>query len=292
MSLAAAAPAVLAAAIVTAMGLRDWNLRNTAAVRIYAAALLAAAGAVALVAGANAAGFILGLGPVATALAWCGLGTHEPVAAAIGVPALAIVAWMTTRTSRIVTGHLRTVRAVRHEGPLAVITSDQRFAYAVPTGGGCVVVSSAMLASLAPRERQAMLAHERAHLRLHHHWYVLLAETCVAILPALRPLARQLRHATERAADEAAAVVVRDRRIVARAIASAALAGAPPTVPSIAGGSVARRVEALVFPERVRSAGPMVSAAVGAVVLTAALALSLQAHHVVGLAMHVCGLDG
>ena len=145
----------------------------------------------------------------------------------------------------------------------------------MPTKAGCVVVSTGLLAALTPAERRAVFAHERAHLCFGHHRHVLLAEVCVAVLPPLRAIAGQLRHATERAADEAAAAHVNDRGIVARAIGAVALGSPMVGVPGLGGGSVPRRVEALLFPDRERLAGRRVSSlAVGVATRNASVKLS------------------
>ena len=121
----------------------------------------------------------------------------------------------------------------------------------------------------------AVFAHERAHLRLRHHRYLLAAELSRSVLPFIRPLTRQLHHATERAADEAAVdAVAGERSIVATAIARAAL-GTPAigTIPALGGGSVPRRLEALLWPEREARAGAMTSmvAACGGLVIVGAM---------------------
>ncbi len=64
-------------------------------------------------------------------------------------------------------------------------------------------------------KRRALLAHEQAHLDLGHHRY-LRASEMTASFPLLGPLARAVRFSTERWADEEAASVVGDRRVVAR----------------------------------------------------------------------------
>ena len=110
----------------------------------------------------------------------------------------------------------------------------------------------------------------------------------MAVLPPLRAIADQLRHATERAADEAAATHVNDRGIVARAIGAAALGSPMLGVPGLGGGSVPRRVEALLFPDRERLAGRRVSFLAVGVAVAAGTAVGVQLHHFGVLIDHLC----
>jgi Zn-dependent protease with chaperone function len=106
-----------------------------------------------------------------------------------------------------------------------VVTGDAAAdAYAVPGRPGRIVVSAGMLDALDPAGRAALLAHERAHLSGRHHWFTGAARLAAAANPLVRPLAGAVEYTVERWADEAAAAAVGDRRLVATAIASAALA--------------------------------------------------------------------
>ncbi|MBO1330412.1 M56 family metallopeptidase [Streptomyces sp. VRA16 Mangrove soil] len=144
-------------------------------------------------------------------------------------------------------------------GDLSVDDHHHPYAYALPgTRGasGSVVVSSAMLQALAPAERDALLAHERAHLRGRHHLFLGAAQLCAILHPALRALRPALSFHLERLADEAAASAVGDRRLTARAISRAALAAhdsrtRPPRPSAALGattGPVPQRVLALLTP--------------------------------------------
>jgi len=137
-------------------------------------------------------------------------------------------------------------------------------AFALPGRPGRIVISTGMLATLDPDGQRALLAHERAHLRHRHHWFVTATQLAAAANPLLRPLARLLDYTLERWADEEAARTTGDRSLVARAIARAALAkkssGTIPTAlglgitgsanaSALAGaGPVPRRVAALLAP--------------------------------------------
>jgi Peptidase family M48 len=118
------------------------------------------------------------------------------------------------------------IAAATGTGRVVITRDDRPLAYAVPLPAGAIVVSTGMLQLLSPAERRALLAHESAHLRQYHALSVLLADLAASANPLLRPLAAQVRLATELAADERAASEVGDRRVVARALARVSLAAA------------------------------------------------------------------
>ena len=165
-----------------------------------------------------------------------------------------------------------------HRRQVAVLDDPEPDAYALPGLPGRIVVTAGMLDALDGRERQVLLAHERAHLAGGHHLFTALAQLAAAANPLLRPLATAVRFSAERWADEHAARVSGDRRLVATTIAKAALLTQgrirmPADVLSIAAGSlrgtgpIPRRVAALLAaPPRTR---PLLLAA-----LLAALALA------------------
>ncbi|MFI9386999.1 M56 family metallopeptidase [Kutzneria sp. NPDC052558] len=133
-----------------------------------------------------------------------------------------------------------------------IVDSDRPDAFATPSPGGRIVVTSALMAALAPEERRVVIAHERAHLRHRHAWLLVLADLAEAANPLLRPTVAVIRHAVERWADEDAARQVGDRRLVARTIARVALlrhdVGSHPLTPAATGGQVPQRVRALLSP--------------------------------------------
>ncbi|MFF3628742.1 M56 family metallopeptidase [Streptomyces sp. NPDC002164] len=143
------------------------------------------------------------------------------------------------------------------EGELAVVRDSRPDAYALPGRPGTsgrIVVTTGMLRALDPDERDALLAHERAHLAGRHHLYLAAVELAALCHPALRSLRAPMGYALERCADEAAAAAVGDRRIAARAIGRAALAARaaegeerprPRVALGAAVGPVPRRVAAL-----------------------------------------------
>lgn len=181
-----------------------------------------------------------------------------------------------------------------HDGRRFRIIEDcDPVAYAVPGNPGCVVVSSGLLDRLEPRERQVVFAHERAHLRLQHHRYLLASEIAAALVPPLHWMGLQLRAATERSADEAAVVALGgDRRVVASAIARAALGGGaqPSLMPALSGGSISVRIHALVGPASRPVADVCAASAVAVAGVAAVAAGVVQIHHVVEYIGGLCGL--
>ncbi|MEV3871525.1 M56 family metallopeptidase [Streptomyces sp. NPDC049906] len=209
---------------------------------------------------------------------------YDEVAGKTAIPALlgVLVAclralWRDRRTRR------RAVRALAGLRPtsVAVLPDPVPYAYALPVGpaggrgcrrlgtrcGGRIVVTTGMLSGLAPAERRALFAHERAHLTSRHHRYLLVVRLAELANPALRPLRSAVGYTSERWADEEAAAAVGSRRVVARAIGKAALTsrGVPVPVPGPAAavGPVPRRVAALLGPTPAVRSWPPLSTTVG-----------------------------
>src|SRR5260370_5544979 len=88
-----------------------------------------------------------------------------------------------------------------------------------------MVVTGGRRAGLDEPGRAALLAHEQAHLAGFHYLFTTAARLAATASPLLRPVARAVEYTVERWADERAATVVGDRRLVAQAIRRAALAG-------------------------------------------------------------------
>jgi Zn-dependent protease with chaperone function len=177
------------------------------------------------------------------------------VAISAGVALSASVTWIVRAVVEYAKAHQRLHRSLNrlsHDGGVIIVDSSRPDAYATPLAGGRVVVTRGLLEALGPDESRALLAHERAHLKLRHHWCTLAAKLCAAANPLLRPIADAVGESVERWADERAARVVQDRRLVARALARAALHTHSYTPPSGAlaavDGQVPRRVHALLDP--------------------------------------------
>lgn len=289
MSLNFVLPTLIGVALIALMGRVEWRLRPSLSVPLLTAAMVAASGVVTLLVAATAMGFVLGRARSSALVEWCrAIPLHHEVGPVMGTIAVMALAATVFRCGRIMFARQQAVHSVRGSGRLEIVESKRCFAYAVPTSVGCVVVSTGLLAPLSRDERRAVFAHERAHLKLGHHRYLLAVELSQAVLPFLKPLGAQIRHATERAADEAAASVVADRHVVARAISAVALAPGFSAVPSLGGGSVPRRVEALLWPHRELTApAPVVTVAfAGVLVITAAA--GVQLHHFASLLDHLC----
>jgi Zn-dependent protease with chaperone function len=116
-----------------------------------------------------------------------------------------------------------------------VVLADARpDAFAVPGRGTArrrrteprIVLTEGMLAALDNPQKSALLAHERAHLRDGHHRLRAAADLAAAANPLLIPARNTVGFLCERWADERAVADVGSRRLVANAIATAALAQA------------------------------------------------------------------
>ncbi|MFD7623736.1 M48 family metalloprotease [Streptomyces sp. NPDC059802] len=214
------------------------------------------------------------------------------VTVSLAVAALALLVGCAAAVARAARRHWAELcRAGRFDGraagELAVLRDSRPDAYALPGRPGTpgrIVVTTGMLRALDPAERDALLAHERAHLVGRHHLFIAAAEAAALCHPALRSLRAPMGYALERCADEAAASAVGDRRIAARAIGRAALAaraaeGAPQPRPRVAlaaaaGPDPARAAAPLgPTPPRPPLAGPAAAALLACLVVSGAAAL-------------------
>jgi hypothetical protein len=149
--------------------------------------------------------------------------------------------------------------------PVVIVPGQAIEAYALPGSPGRIVVSGRLLAALDASGQAALFAHERAHLAGRHHLFTTVAHLAAAANPLLLPVARAVDYTVERWADERAATVTGDRRLVAATIgrvallaparprglrvASLAITGARTQRVSLAwAGPVPRRVAALLGP--------------------------------------------
>jgi Zn-dependent protease with chaperone function len=171
----------------------------------------------------------------------------------------------------------RVCRDLDFAGTVVVLHSERPDAFATTADGGHVVVTTGMLNGLHSDEVQVLLAHEHSHLHHRHAWWMMAARVCGAANPMLTGVVRAAGHAIERWADEDAARVVGDRRLVARTLARAALhvhdtVGALPEPPTSALGAM----NGTVLP-RVRSmlGDPPRPRLVASVALTALVAATL-----------------
>jgi len=177
--------------------------------------------------------------------------------------------------------HLSQLRlGARHEEDLGVFVLDHPVAavYCMPGRAGTIVLTSAALAALDETEIAAVLAHERAHLRGHHHLVlagaVALART-MPFLPGLRTAQTQQARLLEMIADDNAAS--HGARItVARALVHLAEGSVPTPALGAADVAAAARVHRMLGPKHRMGFGRRTLIA-GAILLTAATPLVLAA---------------
>ncbi|ALV33215.1 M56 family metallopeptidase [Streptomyces sp. CdTB01] len=196
----------------------------------------------------------------------------------LAVALLARIGWCLTaglvRARRARSRHAEVLTLVgTHRADLGVTVLDDHrpAAYCLPGHGHRIVLTSATLATLDPRALDAVIAHERAHIRGRHHLVLGYAEALVQAFPRValfRIAAAQTRRLVEMAADDEAAPEW-DRLTLAGALVELAGAGAPASALA-AGGDVARRVRRLLAPHR-----PLRRAVVWAGALAAVAVLAL-----------------
>jgi Zn-dependent protease with chaperone function len=162
----------------------------------------------------------------------------DPVRWPVSVAAIGALAygvsrclWEAHRRTRAMAVAHRLNRDVADSGAdLVVLPDTAADAYAVPGRPGRVFVTQGMLNLLSRDECDVMLAHERSHLRHHHHWHRSVVTIATALNPLLLALPRTQAWLTERWADEDAARVT-NRDLVAAALSRAASANPPTTTP-------------------------------------------------------------
>ncbi|MGD9515345.1 M56 family metallopeptidase [Mycolicibacterium sp.] len=177
-------------------------------VAFFAGCAAAVASVVAAIVLAIGGGAVLGgEAVVATVIAWLSL-------AAIGA-VIAIIAAASEPLSGVHRQELQTLvplvssREQRKGFVLARFSEEAPIACAVRWPERMILVSTGMLGALTPPQVQAVLAHERAHLRGRHDWAMRIAQINAACLPTRLPAGAALRRATalliELMADDAAA---------------------------------------------------------------------------------------
>jgi len=132
---------------------------------------------------------------------------------------------------------------------LVVLDLEQPLAYAV--AGRCqqVVITSGLAEGLSDAELDAVVAHERAHLRLGHRRALAVLAAAEAIARLARPLKRVVaaaRFAIEHAADAA----TDDRAATRRALRKLGGVDVPAVVAAFTAGHVADRIHALSAPPK------------------------------------------
>jgi len=170
-----------------------------------------------------------------------------------------------------------------------IIGADAPAAYCLPCGRYRVVITTSALSRLSPGQLRAVLAHERAHLRGHHHLMLAIAAALARAFPAMPLLARasaELAVLAEMTADDHAA-----RRHSAGDLAAAlvTLAGAGSRSIALAAGGPAAvaRIQRLLEPPpqpRLPARAARLAAGAAAFLIPAAIA-SLP------LVVAVCGIS-
>lgn len=161
---------------------------------------------------------------------------------------------------------------VPHPDGYTVLQHDTPLVYCLPGRRRTVVVTSAALQLLAPRELELVLAHERTHLRARHDLALAvsaaLARTFAGV-PVFAAAHAQISTLVEMQADDSARARG-DRRLLAGALVTLCSASSPPS--ALAAGDTAAM-------ERVRrltgtSAGPLPRRQGALIALTTVLVLS------------------
>lgn len=158
----------------------------------------------------------------------------DPVSALTGTAAAVAltgaglaVAVAVRRRARALAESYRRAAGLGCDSDVVVVPGLRIEAYALPGAPGRVVVSGRLLGALPDDGRAALLAHEHAHLAGRHHLFTSVARLAAAANPLLLPLASAVDYTVERWADEHAARVTGDRRLVAATIAEVALLAGP-----------------------------------------------------------------
>ena len=158
----------------------------------------------------------------------------DPIPAAAGaVAALALagaamaVAVMFRNRARALAESYRRAAGLPADDGIVVVPGPAIEAYALPGSPGRIVVSGRLLDHLDDSSRAALIAHEQAHLSGRHHLFAAAARLAAAANPLLLPVARSVEYTVERWADEHAAAVTGNRRLVAETIGQVALLASP-----------------------------------------------------------------
>jgi hypothetical protein len=191
-------------------------------------------------------------------------GQAVPGGTAVAAAGLVLAAAVVLRAGACVAGALRSGRHDRREHAAflraagrpdhvlgaVVLDDDVPAAYCLPGGGQRIVVSAGALAVLAPGQLQAVLAHERAHLRARHSAMLAAASALGCAFPRVPLLAQagaQLAVLAEMAADDAAARR-HDRGDLAEALVILARARARTGALAAGGPAALARIQRLLAP--------------------------------------------
>ncbi|GAB4079846.1 M48 family metalloprotease [Modestobacter muralis] len=184
----------------------------------------------------------------------------QTLAAVLALELLGVLLLSFVRTSRTRRRHRELLELVVRPVPgedTRLLDHPAPIAFCIPGARPLLVLSSGIVAELDGAQLDAVIAHERAHLREHHHLLLLPFVAWRAALPVLPAADRAhdaVRDLVEMRADDVALATLGcpdPRHTLAAAIVAAA-GGAGGQVPegalAVAGGSVAVRVRRLLAP--------------------------------------------
>lgn len=196
--------------------------------------------------------------PGGRSVAWPGL-----IATAIVLAwAVAVLVRYIGKDYRHALRHAEVARVIgRSDAVPGVVLVDHTIpaAYSIPSRPPTVVITSGALRALDPSQLVAVLAHEHAHLRAHHHLLqalAVIARRTASFVPLLRYADEQVATLIELHADDVATRVSGPAPL-ASALAILATAAAPDPSPGLAATSadVLQRIHRLLRP--VAPAGPL-----------------------------------
>ncbi|MGY5885120.1 M48 family metalloprotease [Modestobacter lacusdianchii] len=188
----------------------------------------------------------------------------QTLAAVLALELLGVLLLSGVRTARTRRRHRELLELVVRPGAAAPVEDETLLldhpapvAFCIPGARPLLVLSSGMVAELDQAQLDAVVAHERAHLREHHHLLLLPFVAWRAALPVLPAADRAhdaVRDLVEMRADDVALTALTGpdpRRTLAAAIVAAA-GGSGGQVPegalAVSGGPVAVRVRRLLAP--------------------------------------------
>jgi Zn-dependent protease with chaperone function len=167
------------------------------------------------------------------------------------------------------------------EPDVVIVGHDAPAVYCLPCGRYQIVISAGALAALTPEQLRAVLAHERAHLRRHHHVILALATALARAFPRVPLLSQaqpQLAVLAEMAADDAA--IRRHRRDdLAAALVALATVGARPATLAASGPEAIVRLQRILATQQPHAGLTRLAAIAGLIppVVIACLPLLLAA---------------
>jgi Zn-dependent protease with chaperone function len=202
------------------------------------------------------------------------------LAAAVALRAAGCVTWELHRGRRARREHAAMVAATGrpgHEPGVALLDHDAPAVYCMPRGRYRIVISSGALAALTPEQLDAVLAHERAHLRFRHHLGVALATALARAFPRVPLLTQaqsQLAVLAEMAADDTAARRHRPEDLAA-ALVILANASARPATLAASGPEAMARLQRILATQQPRKGIATLAAIAGLIPATAIACLPL-----------------